>query len=194
MLSKVNDGICDCCSGEDEFPNLNCPKLCLQHSKKEYNRLLENFDTLRGVIDGYKKETLESFFDSSREMIEVLKNIYSTINELREKKYLLKSYMNKIESSLSEDDRDFTDENDIHYGSLLKAYEIINDKINQYEEKLNNLENEKNSFIKFNLFKDLTQSSITAKYKYFDCEFDFSYLKCRGSKSDNGRWRYKNLG
>lgn len=173
---------------------MNCPKLCLQHSKKEYQRLLESFETLKGVIDTYKKDTIDSYFDSTREIIEELKNIYSTINELKEKKYLLKSYLNKVEASLSEDDKEFVDENDILYGSLLKAYEIINDKINHYEERLNNLENEKNTLIRFSLFKDLTQSPIIAKYKYFDCEFDFSYFKCRGSRPDGGRWRHKNLG
>ena len=166
----------------------------MQHSKKEYNRLLENFNTLKGVIDSYKKETIGSYFDTIREMIEEIKNIYSTLNDLRNKKYLLKSYLNKIESSLSDDDKEFTDENDIQYGSLLKAYEIINDKINHYEERVNNIENEKSSLVKFNLFKDLTQSPITAKYKHYNCEFDFSNFKCRGSKNDSGRWRYKNLG
>jgi len=166
----------------------------LQYSKNEYNRLSENFATLKGVIDSYKKDTIDSYFDSNREIIEEIKQIYSTINELRGKKYLLKSYLNRFENSLSEDDKELIDDNDIKYGILLKACEIINDKINHYEERLNNLESEKNSLIKFNLFKDLTQSPITAKYKHYDCEFDFSNFKCRGSKQDSGKSRYKNLG
>lgn len=166
----------------------------MQFSKKEYTRLFENFSTLKGVIDSYKKDTIESYFDSNMEIIDELKHIYFTLKELRDKKYLFKSYLNKIESTLSEDNKEFIDDNDIQYGNLLKAYDIINDKINHYEEKLNNLETNRNSLIKFNLFKDLIQSPITAKYKHYDCEFDFSHFKCRGSKQSGGKWRYKNLG
>lgn len=166
----------------------------MQHSKNGYNTLLEKFNTLKGIIDSYKKDAIESYFDTNHEIIEEIKNIYSTLKDLREKKYLLKSYLNKIESSLSEDNKELTDENDIKYGSLLQAYEIINDKIILFEERLINLENDKNSLVRFYFFKDLTQSPINAKYKHYDCEFNFWNFKCRGSKHDSGRWKYKNLG
>jgi len=166
----------------------------LDYSKKEYNRLIENFNTLKGVIDSYKKETIENYFNTNREIIEEVQNIYSTLNDLREKKYLLKSYLNKLESTLSDEDKEFTDENDIIYGSLLRAYEIINDKTIHYEQILSNLENNKNSLIKYSLFKDLVESPISGKYKYFTCEFDFKNFKCIGSKNDSYRRRYKNFG
>lgn len=102
--------------------------------------------------------------------------------------------MSKIESSLNEDDREFIDENDIEYGKLLDAYGIINDKINFFEEKLNNIENERNNLLKFHLFKDLTQTPLITKYKYFECEFNFINFRCKGEKNDSRKLKYKNLG
>jgi len=163
-------------------------------SKKEYDRLFENFNTLKSIIESYKKETIENYYDPIFQFIDDILQTYSTISELREKKFLLKSYLNKMESSLTEDDKEYTDENDIKYGSLLQAYNFINEKINFNEEKLSGWENEKNNLLKFNLFKELTQSPIITKYKFYECEFNFENFKCRGNKEGSSRWRYKNLG
>ena len=149
---------------------------------------------MKHVIEGYKKETSDGYYESNKEMIDEVTSSYLLLKDLREKKYILKSYLTKLENSLTEEDKDYTDENDIRYGSLLKAYETIHDKISFYEEKLKNFDNEINNLIKFNILKDLTQNVLTAKYKYQNCEFDFSNFKCKGSKESSSRWKYKNLG
>lgn len=168
----------------------------MDYSKKDYERILENFSILKKVVEGYNTETTKNFYDSNKKFIDDIIFTYKTLKELRENKYLIKSYLNNLESSLTEEDPDdllYIDENDIKYTQLLKAYEIINDKINFHDENLNKQQNEIMNLFKFSIVKDVAQNVITTKYKHYECEFNFMRFKCTGSKSSS-RWKTRNLG
>ncbi len=104
--------------------------------------------------------------------------------------------MLKIENSntFTKDDKDNTDENDIRYGSVLQAYIIINEKINFHEQKMIEMQKEKNNLFKLHFIKEITDTPLITKYKFYECEFNYSDFRCRGSRNGNGRWKYKNLG
>ena len=53
--------------------------------------------------------------------------------------------MAKIEDSLTEENPDFVDENDISYKDILNSYNIVTEKINVYEQDLEKNDQEKNS-------------------------------------------------
>lgn len=137
---------------------------------------------------------MENFFDSNHKVIDDIKSLYANLRELKEKKYLIKSYMTKIESNLVEEsDEEYSDENDISYKRLKIAYDRINEKMNHQQNSLEQLKEQMTSLVKFHIFKDLSQHTLTTKYKLLDCEFNFMTFKCQGNNK-NSRWRHKNLG
>jgi hypothetical protein len=110
--------------------------------------------------------------------------------ELRKQKYLLRSYLSKIENTLKEENIDFIDENDISYKSILNSYNFITEKINFYEKELNNSHKEKTNLFDFHLFTDISNQILNFTYKKYECEFNFFEFKCK--KRDN--WKRKVIG
>ena len=172
----------------------------MESSKKEYERLTDIFNKITNVINGYSKDTIDNYFDKSKSFIEEEIYKFQHLTELRKKKFLLRSYLTKIENSLTEEnsksdsdsdsnsDFDFIDENDISYKSILNSYNKVNEKINTFENELNNSNKERENLIDFSIFNDLSTQVLRVNYKKYECEFNFSSFNCE--KKDNWKKKY----
>ena len=70
--------------------------------------------------------------------------------ELRKQKYLLRSYLSKIENTLKEENIE-----------------------------LNNSHKEKTNLFDFHLFTDISNKILNFTYKKYECEFNFFEFKCK---------------
>lgn len=112
------------------------------------------------------------------------------MTELKKKKFLLRSYLAKIENSLTEENPDFVDENGNSYKNILNSYNLITEKINVFEQELDKTVKERENLINFSIYVDLSNQLLKVNYKKYECEFNFSTLRCQ--KKDN--WKNKHLG
>jgi len=191
--SKVNDGICDCCDGTDEF-NLGCPKTCIFLSSKEYELSMDTFLNLKRIVMNYPEEQYLSYFEYNKNLIEKIISTFHDLNDLMEKRFLLKSYLSKIENSLTEENENYFDDEGVSYKDLKILVNNLNDRIQLYEDFLKSQETIFNGFQKFSIFRDLFNEEVhKVNYKYFECELlPYKSFRCSGYKGN--KYRQKNLG
>jgi hypothetical protein len=185
--SKVNDGICDCCDGSDEF-NLGCPKTCLDLSNKEFDKLMDNYLSLKMVVTNYQEDTYLNYFNYNKDTIEKIITTYNDLKDLMDKQFLIKSYMNKVENSMTEENEDYIDNNGVIYKDLKRMVENLNDRIQLNMEFLDHNENVIKTYEIFSIIEDC----LKVNYKYFECELCSSSFKCTGNKGS--KYRNKFLG
>ena len=115
--------------------------------------MFENFKTLKTIIDGYKKETIDSYYEIIQNFIDEITHIYSTQNDLIEKKYLNKN-------SLLDNNEKINDQ------QQLKSNNIENTPINspvRNSYKKNSLENNNTNNKDFNLEQNSLISDLSEK-------------------------------
>ena len=141
------------------------------------------------IVEGYSADHIDNYFDKSKKIIDEEIFRYAHLTELRKKKYLLRSYLAKIENTLTEEVEDFVDENDISYNDILNSYNIVNEKVNVYEQELEKSDREMENIINYNIFNDLP-GVMRVNYKEYECEFNFHDFKC----NKKNKWKLKILG
>ncbi len=187
--SKLNDGICDCCDGSDEF-NLSCQKTCIDLSTKEYDKLMDHFLTLKMVVMNFQEENYKSFFEYHKELLEKIISTYNDLKDLIEKRYLLKSYLNKMENTLNEEKEDFIDENKISFKDLNKLVNNLDDRIQLNYDALNENESMLKLYKRFSFLIDLYEDCHRLEYKYMDCEICNGEFNCSGNKGSKHRTKF----
>lgn len=190
--SKVNDGFCDCCDGSDEF-SLGCPKTCLDLSTIEYDNLMDRFLTLKMIVTNFCEETYKTFFDYNKHLILKIISTYQHLKDLLAKKFLLKSYLNKMELAMAEENENLVDEKGVALKELRGKIDQISEKISVFDKFLIDHESFINSYEVFSIFKDVNEDCLKVKYKDFDCEICSTSLQCNGYKRGN-KYRQRFLG
>jgi len=188
--SKLNDGICDCCDGSDEF-NLSCPKTCLDLSTKEFHKLKEKLTKIKSVVNSFEKKNYEKFFDENYEFITNIISSYQKLKELRVKYKLIQNYLHKIEKSQISQNFDFEyiDSKGIKIRLLLEALEKIQNKISEEENMLKENQKQIDSFIKFNIFQEIQENFLRFEYGKYYCDLNHGKLKC----NDINSWKNNKL-
>lgn len=148
--------------------------------------------TLITIVSGYKDELYQSFYDHHKNILNSVTSAYGDLKELLQKKYLLKSYLHKIELSLTEEDEEYIDSNYVKIKSLRNAIDVINENIRINEQIINDQSSFVESLDKFSIFKDMSENCIKVKYKYYECEMCYKEFTCSGHKKS--RYRQKKLG
>jgi hypothetical protein len=162
-------------------------------STKEYDKLIDDFYTIKIVVNSFTEENYKNFFLYNKNLINKLMFAYNDQEELIEKKYLLKSYLHQIEISMTEENENYIDSNKIKLISLKKAIDILNERIKKNQDFLNENEHALITYEKSSIFKDIVEDCHKVKYKYFDCDMCFDKFSCTGT-TPSGKYRQKNFG
>lgn len=141
----------------------------------------------------FNEENYKPFFKYNKNVIKKIIFAYNELQELIEKKFLLKSYLHKMEIQLTEENENFVDSNNIGLNALRSSIENINEKIRNNEQYLNENENLIKSFELFSIFKDVNEDCHKIKYKYYECEMCTAHFKCSGNKGGS-KYRHKYFG
>jgi hypothetical protein len=154
---------------------------------------MDNYLSLKMILMNFNKENYKPFFKYNKNVINKLISAYNELQELIEKKFLLKSYLHKMEMQLTEENENFIDSNNIGLNALRSSIEKINEKIRHNEQYLHENENLIKSFEVFSIFKDVNEDCHKIRYKYFECDMCTAHFKCSGNKGGS-KYRQKYFG
>jgi hypothetical protein len=105
---------------------------------------------------------------------------------------LLKNYLDKMEANLSEENQDYTDDNDINLNSLIKSLDFVNTKIEENKEYIKENLSLMANYERLSIFKDISEICLKAQYKSYECEMCFKSFTCTSYKKN--KHKSKNLG
>ena len=169
--SKLNDGVCDCCDGSDET-NINCPITCYYLSINQYKKFMENFDTLRSVLDSYTEESTSHYFNDIFIYINEINKTYNLIQGLYKDKILIERYLRS--KSIKKD------ESVISKGDLDKIIRIIDKKLEKYKNELLEEEDNIHSLISMGSFSELLgQNKLILNFDKYNCELSKNRFYCK---------------
>jgi len=111
--SFVNDGICDCCDGSDEYNNPNlCVDTCKEKGKEELQQVLkeihlheEGWKEKLVLIEEAKniRPSLQSDFDNAKQQLEELRTNLEALKEEEERTKIISDLADEIHYDDSED-------------------------------------------------------------------------------------------
>lgn len=197
--SKLNDGYCDCCDGSDEFmnPHSNCSNYCVVKSQKEFSSIESDFLTLKQVVNAYKPEESEKYFEYHINFI----NTYITkLNQqitLYKQRHLLSSYIRYVELRLTEEsynDDNYQDKSGIKLGELKNTFTYVNGLIKENDMYLKENANEIEMYLKFGLFKEINEECLELEYNDYKCDLCSMKLNCRVKENKNKKMKTNRFG
>ncbi len=164
----MNDGICDCCDGSDEFSKKTCQKTCIDLSKKEYDQLLGQFNNIESNIKALDNSYVEKLQELNKKIYLIIKT-YQELEELNEKHFLILSYINKVRNNIGEDvfDRniDYQDSNGFIIRDLKDTLNNLGEQIYQKEQFLEENYSYVNNLLLFTTFLGKENECISTNYK-----------------------------
>jgi len=192
----VNDGICDCCDGSDEYESLSCPKTCLELSKRDFNKMSEDFIVFKSVISTfnteYRKKTFEEYFWEIDEMIAKFNEYEDDMKSF----LLLNSYLISMEKEMKlngiaeyqseEEDsyKNFIDSNSIKYRSLYNALVKLTKRMDETSKLIKKFKEFIDKLNNYNILYDMSNSCLEFNFDEYDCKMCLnSNISCKGYKS-----------
>jgi hypothetical protein len=164
----VNDGVCDCCDGSDEFSKKTCQKTCIELSKKEYDQLQEQFNNIESNLQNMDNNYIE-ILQENHQKIDLIIKTYKELEDLNEKHFLILSYLNKLRSDIGEDlfdrDIDYQDSNGFVIRNLKDSLNNLGEQIYQKEQFLEENHHFINNLMLLITFFGKEKDCLSAKYK-----------------------------
>ena len=197
--SKLNDGFCDCCDGSDEFmnPNSNCSNYCVGKSQKEFSLIESDFLTLKQVVNAYKPEESQKYFEYH---LTFINNYIAKLDEqitLYKQRHLLSSYIRYVELRLTEEsynDDNYQDKSGIKLGELKNTFTYVNGLIKENEMYLKDNESEIATYLKFGLFKEISEDCLELEYDDYKCDLCSMKFNCRVKENKKKKMKTNRFG
>lgn len=136
------------------------------------------------------EESYSFFFEYNRNLLTKITNTYNLLTQLYSQRHILRSYLHKIEMSLTEDKEDLIDDNQISLKNLRNSLEAMNKLIREHEKFLKENEMKIDTLEKFSLFRDVMEDCRKVKYRFYDCEICNYEIRCQGYKNNKNRSKF----
>ena len=183
--SKLNDGICDCCDGSDEF-SLKCKRTCLENSQKSFELLNDDFNQLKYLVSGHDKVTYTNYFENKSELITQIISSYENLKLLRKDFKLISDYLNFVESTYDIlDVQDFVDTNQIKTENIITTRDKLYEKILFEENFMKENRNAIDLMPKFSIYYEIEKECLNFSYDKYDCNLCTGKLVCKNQKNWN---------
>lgn len=164
----------------------------MELSTKEYDKLMESFITIKTIVSGFNEENYKTFFDYNKNLFDKLIKTYQELEDLSRKKFFLKSYLDLIEESLTEENEETKDSNNIKLKDLRTALDNLQYKIHYNKRFLQDNEIMIDKYEKYSILRDLAQDCNKFNYKDYNCELCYDKFSCSGSQEN--KYKHKFLG
>jgi hypothetical protein len=144
---------------------------------------------MKKILKGY--EDYKEYYDYTKKKINGIISDYKTYIDIHNKTNLIKSYLHKIEESLTYDpEEDYEDDNGIKLKHLREAYDRLINRLERVRESIDEGVALVQSYEKMSIFKDISENCLKVNFKDNECDMCFKGFVCDKNKGRGYRRKY----